>query len=152
DQANKQGVNITSGVVIPVTAGVDLTVDGSVRRKFQQAIFWNYFNNPAFVWDWFTATPSSYVDTVMTTTSVTPRLDVAHNFFGVPNRLKTGIDYYNTQYNSGRFVAPDTPIVHAYDIKQTTLAYYAMNTTAVTPNMDVALGGRVQRNSIKARD
>jgi iron complex outermembrane receptor protein len=152
DHAEKQGVNITAGVVAPIAPGAALTVDGGVRRKFQQSTFFNYFNNPLFVFDPSTAAPSSFIDTVMTTSSITPRLDVAHGLFGVPNRLKTGIDYYNTAYLSDRYQAPSTPPIHRYDIKQTTVAYYAMNTTAVTPNMDVSLGGRLQRNAIKARD
>ncbi len=152
DNGNKQGVNVVAGVVVPVAPGADLTVDGGVRRKFQQATFFNYFNNPFFIFDPFTAAPANFVDTVMTTSSVTPRLDVTHSLFGVPNRLKTGIDYYHTAYLSDRFQAPSSPLIHRYDIKQTTVAYYAMNTTAVTPNMDVALGGRLQRNTVKARD
>src|SRR5262249_59789680 len=93
-----------------------------------------------------------YVDTVMTTSSVTPRLDIRHQLFGVPNRLLTGIDIYNTQYNSDRPTAPGLVPVHSYDIQQTTAGFYAMNTTAVRPDTDVSIGGRVQRNNVNARD
>lgn len=153
DSGAKQGINITTGVVAPLAPGVDLTIDGGVRRKFQQSIFYNYFNNPLFVWDSATAVPANFVDTVMTTSSITPRLDAAYNLFGtMPGRLKTGIDYYNTAYLSDRYTAPNTPLIHRYDIKQATLAFYAMNTVSVLPNFDVSVGGRAQRNSIKARD
>src|SRR5262249_48706533 len=36
DNGNKQGVNLTAGVVAPIGPGIDLTIDGGVRRKFQQ--------------------------------------------------------------------------------------------------------------------
>ena len=94
----------------------------------------------------------NYVDTVMTTSSVTPRLDLQHQLFGVPNRLLTGIDFYNTQYNSERPTAPGLVPVHRYGIAQTTAAFFAMNTTSVTPDTDVSLGGRLQRNMIDAHD
>jgi iron complex outermembrane receptor protein len=94
----------------------------------------------------------NYVDTVMTTSSLTPRLDLQHQLFGVPNRLLAGIDIYNTQYNSDRPTAPGRVPVHRYDIQQTTAAIYAMNTTSVTPDTDVSLGGRLQRNLVDAHD
>lgn len=152
DNANKQGVNITGGLVAPIAHGVDLTVDGGVRRKFQQSTYFNYFNNPFFVFDPSTAAPANFIEATMTTASLTPRLDVAHHLFGVPNRLKAGIDFYNTDYLSDRSQAPNSPLIHRYAITQTTLAYYAMNTAAVMPNMDVSFGGRLQRNRIDARD
>jgi iron complex outermembrane receptor protein len=89
---------------------------------------------------------------VMTTSSVTPRLDVSHRLFGLSNRLLTGVDIYNTQYNSDRPTAPGLVPVHSYDIQQTTVGFYAMNTTAVRPDTDVSLGGRVQHNAVNARD
>ena len=49
--------------------GVDLIVDGGVRRKYQQSLFFNYFNDPAFTFDPASAGPMTYVDTVMTTSS-----------------------------------------------------------------------------------
>jgi len=70
----------------------------------------------------------------------------------VPNRLLTGVDLYNTQYGSDRYLAPGLLPIHEYNISQATAAYYAMNTTSVLPNFDVSYGGRIQRNMIKAED
>jgi iron complex outermembrane receptor protein len=135
-----------------LTPGVELIVDGGLRRKFQQAQFFNYFDPVTFLYNINAASPMNYVDTVMTTPSFTPRLDVAHQLFGVPNKLLTGIDFYNTQYNSDRPTAPGLVPVHSYDIRQTTLGFYAMNTTAVRPDTDVSIGGRATRNAVDARD
>jgi iron complex outermembrane recepter protein len=152
DWGKKQAINFATGFNATLTPGVELIVDGGVRRKFQQAQFFNYFDPVTFNYNVNAASPMNYVDTVMTTSSVTPRLDVTHQLFGLPNRLLTGIDFYNTQYNSDRPTAPGLVPVHSYDIQQNTLGFYAMNTTAVRPDTDVSIGGRVQRNAVNARD
>jgi iron complex outermembrane receptor protein len=152
DWGKKQGINFATGFNATITPGVELIVDGSIRRKFQQAQFFNYLDPNTFLYNINALSPMNYVDTVMTTSSVTPRLDVSHHLFGVPNRLLTGIDFYNTQYNSDRPTAPGLVPVHNYDIQQTTLGFYAMNTTAVRPDTDVSIGARIQRNDVNARD
>ena len=152
DWAHKQDFGITGGFTRTLGSGVDLIVDGGVRRKFQQSQFFNYFNNPFFIFDPSTAGPANYVDTIMTTSSVTPRLDMRHQLFGVPNRLLTGIDFYNTQYDSDRPQAQGLPDIHRYSIRQTTASIYAMNTTTVTPALDISYGGRLQRNFVKGQD
>jgi iron complex outermembrane receptor protein len=152
DWGDKQGVNFTAGINATLAPGVELIVDGGLRRKFQQAQFFSYLDPATFLYSLAAASPMNYVDTVMTTTSVTPRLDVSLGLFGVANRLLTGIDFYNTQYNSDRPTAPGLVPIHSYDIRQTTAAFYAMNTMAVRPDTDVSLGGRVQHNSVKALD
>src|SRR5581483_5368051 len=152
DWSRKQDFNITGGMTRTLANGIDLIVDGGVRRKFVQAQYYNYFNNPTFSFDPSTAVPQSYVDTVMTTSSLTPRLDIKHQWLGLPSRLLTGIDFYNTQYDSDRPMSPSTPPVHSYDIRQTTLALYAMNSTALAPGLDLSFGARVQNNMISARD
>jgi iron complex outermembrane recepter protein len=153
DWGNKQAVNFTTGFNATLTPGVELIVDGGVRRKFQQSQFFNYFESTfPFAYNVNSATPMNYVNTVMTTSSVTPRFDVSHHLFGLPNHLLTGIDFYNTQYDSDRPSAPGLVPVHSYDIQQRTLGFYAMNTTALRPDTDVSLGGRIQRNMVDARD
>jgi len=152
DWGKKQDINFTTGFNGDLAPGVNLIVDGGVRRKYQQSLFYNYFNNPAFTFDPSTAVPMNFVDTVLTTTSFTPRLDISHHLFGVPNRLLTGFDFYNTQYDSERDQAEGLPPIHHYAITQTTGAIYAMNTTSVTPQWDISFGGRLQNNIIKGHD
>jgi iron complex outermembrane recepter protein len=152
DWAHKQDFGVTAGFTRTLGSGADLIVDGGVRRKFQQGQFFNYFNNPFFSFDPSTAAPANYVNTVMTTSSVTPRIDMRHQLFGVPNRLLTGIDFYNTQYDSDRPQAEGLPDIHRYSIRQTTASIYAMNTTTVTPALEISYGGRLQRNFVKGQD
>src|SRR5262249_39531800 len=152
DWGKKQAINFATGFNATLSPGIELIVDAGVRRKFQQAQFFFYLDPNTFLYNVNAASPLNYVDTVMTTSSVTPRLEVSHHLFGLPNRLLTGIDFYNTQYNSDRPTAPGLVPVHRYDIQQITTGFYAMNTTAVRPATDVSLGGRVQRNNVNARD
>jgi iron complex outermembrane receptor protein len=152
DWGKKQGINFTGGITVTLAPGAELIIDGGVRRKFQQALYYSYLDPATFLYNLAAATPMNYVDTVMTTSSVTPRLNLQHQLFGVPNRLLTGIDIYNTQYNSDRPTAPGLVPVHRYDIQQTTLGFYGMNTMSVTPDTDVSLGGRLQRNLVDAHD
>ena len=152
DWAHKQDFSVTTGLTRTLGSDSELIVDGGVRRKYQQSLFYNYFNNASFSFDPSTAAPHNYVDTVMTTSSLTPRLDAHHRLFGVPNHLLTGVDFYNTQYDSDRPMAPGGIDIHRYSIRQTTAAIYAMNTSSVTPNLDISFGGRLQRNIVNARD
>src|SRR5665213_1334552 len=153
DWATKQDVNITAGFTNTLGSGVELIVDGGVRRKYQQSNFLNYFNNPGFVFDPSTAGPMSYANTVMTTSSATPRLDVSHQAFGVPNHLLTGVDFYNTQYDSDRSDTPGDIPIHHYDIRQTTAGFYFTNPQA--PPVDMSewqyaahLGYEYRANSV----
>jgi iron complex outermembrane recepter protein len=152
DFGNTQAFNVTTGFSAPVATGVDLIVDGGIRRKFLQSTFYNYFNTPSFTYDAATAVPSSYINTGLTTASFTPRFDIKGEAFGVQNRLLTGVDVYNTQYDSDRYSAPGTQAFHHYNIRQTSVALYAMNTASVLSNLDISFGGRLQRNLINAQD
>ena len=118
DWGKKQAINFATGFNATLSPGVELIVDGSVRRKFQQAQFFSYLDPNTFLYNLSAASPMNYVGTAMTTSSVTPRLDVSHQLFGLPNRLLTGIDFYNTQYNSDRPTAPGLVPVHSYDSKE----------------------------------
>jgi iron complex outermembrane receptor protein len=152
DFGNTQAFNVTTGFSAPLASGVDLIVDGGIRRKFLLSTFYNYFNTPSFTYDAATAVPSSYINTGLTTASFTPRLDIKREAFGIQNRLLTGFDFYNTQYDSDRYEAPGDQAIHHYNIRQTTLALYAMNTASVLSNLDVSFGGRVQNNMVAAQD
>ena len=152
DWGKQQTTNVTGGINAMLGEGVELIVDGGVRRKYQQSTFYSYINAPTFLYDVSTAVPMNYVDTVLTTSSLTPRLDVKHSLFGVANHLLTGVDFYDSHYDSDRPTAFGLPPVHSYDIRQTTLGIYAMNTMAVRPDLDISLGGRAQNNVVKATD
>lgn len=140
--ADKQGVNATAGFTRTLWNGVELIVDGGVRNKTQQAAFFG--NDPSL--------PFGYVDTALRTWSITPRLNIKNQMFGLSSTILTGIDYYDATYHSSRPEFRGAPPVHVYDLGQQTLAAYWQQTVAVTPATDVSYGARVQRTSVQARD
>lgn len=152
DWGNKQDFNVTTGFTIPVWSGADLTVDGGIRRKFQQSTFYDYFPAPSYTYDASAGGPSSFINTGMTTMSLTPRLDITHNLFGRPGKLLTGVDFYNTQYDSDRYQFDGGQAIHHYNIRQNSLAFYGMNQTTILPDVDISVGGRVQRTAVTATD
>ncbi len=140
DYANKQGQSYTLGVTRMLAPGAELIIDGGLRRKDQQAELF------------FMGSPYNGVDTKLTTTSVTPRLKIDSDVFGMPVKILTGFDYYHTAYLSHRAKDLMSPPYHTYDIKQDTEGFYANGTLAVRLDTDVTAGGRYQRNALSARD
>lgn len=152
DWGHKQDFNLTTGFTMPVWSGAELIVDGGIRRKFQQSQFYDYFPSPAFTFNPNSHAAANYLNTGMTTSSLTPRLDVTHRLFGVPSQLLTGVDVYDTVYDSDRYQSPGLQAFHHYSIRQTTMAFYGMNKTTVMPDLDLSAGGRIQRNKVGAVD
>lgn len=142
DYADKQGVSATAGVTRQLWDGTELILDGGVRRKAEQGAFLSAFG----------AVFDRYVDTDLTTLSVTPRINSAHSLFGVPGRAIAGVDFYDSGYGSNRAVHRGDAPNHRYDLAQRTLAIYGQETVAVRPGTDLAFGARVQRNTLRARD
>jgi iron complex outermembrane recepter protein len=137
--ADKQGVRVTAGFTRMLMDGIELIVDGGIRRKDQQAGFFQPFGE-------------AYVDTKLTTTSVTPRINVRRDVFGMPHAVIAGVDVYRTVYDSDRSFARSLPSIHQYDATQNMLAGYWQQTIGVLPTTDISFGGRLQRNMTKVRD
>ena len=142
DFADKQGINTTAGVTRFLAPGTEAILDGSIRQKKQQA---GFFSNFGSLFD-------SFVDTTLTTYSVTPRLVSNHNLAGAAGKLLTGVDVYDSVYGSNRAQHRGEPPIHHYDLRQLTAAAYAMETLGVRPDTDLGFGIRVQQNSLSARD
>ncbi len=140
DYANKQGQNYILGVTRTIAPGIEAILDGSYRRKTQQAELF------------FNGSPYNGVDATLTTASVTPRLKIDTDALGRPAKFLTGFDYYNTKFSQSRAMDLQSSPYHVYDITQTTAGFYANGTVAVRPDTDITAGARYQRNTISARD
>ncbi|MFZ9636275.1 MAG: TonB-dependent receptor, partial [Alphaproteobacteria bacterium] len=81
DFADKQGVNLALGGTRMVADGVELVLDGGVRRKLQQSAFFSAFG----------AAFNTYTETVLTTFSLTPRANVDHRIFGLQGKAIAGL-------------------------------------------------------------
>ena len=142
DYADKQGFNATAGFTKTLWNGAELIVDGGVRNKWQQAGFFGAT----------TAVPFNYVDTTLTTWSITPRLSIKNPMFGLPSTILTGIDYYDATYHSDRPLFKGAAPIHVFDLRQQTLAAYWQQTVGVLPTTDFSYGARLQYMNLSARD
>jgi iron complex outermembrane receptor protein len=153
DFAKQQQVTATGGFLYALRPGTELIVDGGVRRRAQQYGFFGYcFDFITGEVDKGCPVPQSYTETTLTTVSFTPRLKAELDLFGMPWRSMSGFDFYDSSYESPRSWFNGSPAYRQYDLAQTTLAGYAMNTVTVRPGTEVSVGGRVQRTSVRASD
>lgn len=74
------------------------------------------------------------------------------NLFGLPWKALSGVDYYRNDYESPRSLFDGGAPIHSYNLTQTSLAFYTMNTVTLFSNTDISVGGRTQRNALSARD
>ena len=139
DFADKQGANIALGGTRMLGERVELVVDAGVRHKAQQSKFFSTFGN-------------SYADTALTTFSITPRANVAHDLFGLAGKAIAGVDIYRSFYGSDRKVDETDRPSHRYELGQRMLALYAQDTLSIRPDTDLSLGLRVQNVAVTADD
>ncbi len=139
DFGDKQGANVTAGFTKMLINGVELIVDGGVRNKQQQAVFFSSFGNSA-------------VDSVLQTWSLTPRLRITTPVLGLQSTILTGIDYYDAAYGSNRGEALGGAAIHIYDLRQRTLSGYFQQTLGLAPSTDFSYGARIQGTNLSARD
>lgn len=150
DYAKKQGVNVTTGFTKSLWAGAELIVDGGVRQKNQQA---GFFGDPAFTPQFpGNIPPYNYVDSDLTTWSITPRLSMKNVFGTVTSNILTGIDFYDSRYGSSRSYTINDRPDHVYNLSQQTVAGYFQQTLGLLPSTDVSYGGRIQQFKLSARD
>ena len=137
--AKKQGLNVTAGVTRTVSNDVELIVDGGVRDKKQQAF------SSLFGFDTSDARE-------LTTVSITPRAILTPALFGLPSKIITGLDFYNSSFFADRGAQLSDPPIHHYDLTQRSLGLYWQHTIAVTPRTDVSYGARLQNTTLSASD
>lgn len=145
DFGTKDGWKFTTGFTRMLAPGFELIVDGGIRRKDQTGSYFGGWFRPADA-------PLSYLDTRLTTSSVTPRVNIAMPLFGLPSKIVTGVDFYKTDYDSSRGMSVSSPPRHNYLLDQKSLAAYWQQNVKILPNTDIGFGGRVQRNDLSARD
>ena len=139
DYADKQGARGTLGFTYMLARDFELIVDGGIRTKDQRAGF-------------FSPSQEAYVDTGLTTRSLTPRVNVSQPFLGLPSRILAGVDIYDTDYDSDRSMFKGLAPIHIYTGGQESVAAYYQQTVRVLPTTELSAGGRQQWNNTTARD
>ena len=148
DYGNQQGASATAGFTKTILNGVDLIVDGGVRKKDTQS---GFFGSGAFASP-FPSFSSTYNDAALQTWSITPRLSVKNLILGMPSQILTGIDYYDATFHQERGAFKGLPPTHAFDLSQQTLAGYWQQTLGLVPTTDFSYGARIQNTTLGARD
>jgi iron complex outermembrane receptor protein len=138
DKANQTGFNVATGGKWELTPDITLVLDSGVRQKDQNARYFGGFD---------------YVDTTLTTWSLTPRVLIDHRLAGRDANTIAGIDYYYSNYDSDRSrLAANSSPIHRYNGHQNSAAAYSLTTVHVTSDLDVAAGGRAQYVGFRAND
>ena len=142
DYADQDGYSINPGVTHYWDNGTEAVIDFGYRKKNQQAFF---DSGGGF---------SDYLDTDLKTWSFTPRVITPHQVFGKSAQTTTGIDYYNSDYDSDRSLkkSTDNQPVHRLDIEQESTAVYADTTIAATRDITLNFGARLQWVKLDAND
>jgi len=145
DYAKQTGSSLTLGYSRFLSADRELILDGGYRMKNQKAFFDDYTFGGAF---------ASYVDTDLATGSFTPRVKMRHSLFGQPGSFTAGVDYYRTQYDSGRSLNPSTAgtPIHRLNVNQSSMAVYGENMNEIGDDSTLTAGARLQRVRMEARD
>jgi iron complex outermembrane receptor protein len=148
DYGNQQGASATAGFTKTIMNGVDLIVDGGVRKKDTQSGFFGAipFASP------FPSFSSTYNDASLQTWSITPRLSIKNAILGMPSQILTGIDFYDATFRQDRGAFKGLAPTHIYDLSQQTLAGYWQHTVGLLPTTDFSYGARIQNTSLSARD
>src|SRR5215207_8060212 len=148
DYGNQQGASATAGFTKTIMNGVDLIVDGGVRKKHTQSGFFGAvpFASP------LPSFSSTYNDASLQTWSLTPRLSVKNSILGMPSQILTGIDYYDATFHQERGAFKGLAPTHSYDLSQQSLAGYWQHTVGLLPTTDFSYGARIQNTSLGARD
>lgn len=137
--SEKNGGSLTAGVSRMIGGNIELIVDGNIKRK-DQTVFSSLFGFD-----------TSDVRT-LTSGSITPRAIVNGHLLGLPTKVTTGIDFYDSDLTAKRSVALTDPPYHTYDVNQQSIGLYWQQMVAVAPATDVSFGARMQQTRLSARD
>lgn len=149
DHSQKDGFNATLGVTRMLAPGYEFILDGGVRTKHERAQYYSLtFDDPPQP----LTDPRAAVDTVLTTYSLTPRLNINSALAGLPWKAIGGMDAYRAIYGSDRPLYLGAPPIDRYDLSQNTFAGYWQNTFTLLPTTDLTVGARAERVQVHARD
>jgi iron complex outermembrane receptor protein len=132
-----QSFNVTLGGTQRLADGIELVIDAGLRRK-QEPTEYAYFGE--------------FYRIDLTTLSLTPRLLVDRPLFGLGHKLTAGFDLYQTFYRSAYSEADGMASYDTHKLNQRTLAVYAEDSVALTPDTTLSAGIRLQRADVAARE
>jgi iron complex outermembrane receptor protein len=145
DFGTKEGIRLNTGYQVSVSENDEINFGFGFREKNQTG-----FSHSEFFGDIYT----SYLDTDLTTLSLTPYYKKNFSFASIKNTLTLGVDFYLSDYNSKRSTLKETlhTPIHSVDIKQNLNAYYLQNIFYLNENIIATVGGRREEVKTEASD
>lgn len=143
DYATRDGHHIGLGVNRPLAFG---EFAGEVAYRSKTETIYNQSSwGPAF---------DLYLETDLDLLSVTPRLKINGNAFGLPHSLVTGLDLMQWEYDARGSTSPatiTTPANHPAGTERS-LAFYAQDSVRLSDVTTLLAGGRIQSIHYHVKD
>ncbi|MBC8158126.1 MAG: TonB-dependent receptor [Alphaproteobacteria bacterium] len=142
DYTRQNGISLALGGSRMVSDNTEVVLDAGYRIKDTEARTVSSFGTQY----------NSYIDTELSTLSITPRLNIDTGIWDLDSSITTGIDYYYSNYNSDRQLNPDGAAFHQYDGKQHSAGLYGQATIALNDATEISAGARAQYTRFIAGD
>lgn len=139
DYADQNGHFATAGVTRFLGVDTEMIFDLGYREKNQRAFFEDF---------------ASYLDTDLSTISLTPRIKTRHALFDRTATSIIGVDIYESDYDSDRASGPTTITtpIHQLSINQKSAGLYGRNTLQLSDSDEITVGARLQTINLTASD
>lgn len=120
DFAEEDKYQVWGGWKLAVSQNIELVVDGSRRYKTQNSFYGDYDFGGAY---------DSAINTRLVTDSITPRLQLSYTLGSLENTLRTGIDWYKTDYVSYRGNKTAADAIHTITIDSESRSAYLLQSS-----------------------
>jgi iron complex outermembrane receptor protein len=122
DYAEDNRYQIWGGWKLAFNKNVELIIDGSKRYKTQHSFYGDYIPNDFY-------DDNRYTNTRLITDAITPRLLVNYTTGSIENTVRTGIDWYQTDYLSYRGQQATSAPIHTITIDSESRSAYLLQSS-----------------------
>jgi iron complex outermembrane receptor protein len=136
DYGDSESINAVLGGTGKIADGILLVVDAGIRHKEEQSEF---------------QALASFSGIVLTTASVTPRINFDRQIFDLESKVVAGIDYYQTWYRSFYSLQSGAVPYQNNLLGQSTYAVYGEDNVTLSSSTGLGFGVRLQQADVNAR-
>ena len=144
DYAEDNRYQLWGGWKLAFNKNVELVIDGSKRYKTQHSFYGDYI--PGDFYD-----DNRYTNTRLITDGITPRLLVNYAVGSIENTLRTGIDWYQTDYLSYRGLLATSAPIHTITIDSESRSAYLLQSSRFEQTT-VTIGARKTKIMLSGED
>ncbi|PTQ90619.1 TonB-dependent receptor [Agitococcus lubricus] len=132
DYADESKYQVWTGIKTHITSNSQLIFDASHRYKTTRGFYQDYDYGGLY---------NRFVDSRLTTDSITPRLLSQYTLGGIKHTLQTGVDWSQSAYVSLRGLNPNTEAIHTVTIDSKTQSAYVQQSSQLK-GTTLTLGAR----------